>query len=324
MRGEGINITKYPATLTTYVKGENVRTEVAGGEVRIYKGETKQTYILDPEKKTYYLQRTFTPRGGAPGGQDGQGGPGGQDNANAAGGGQGGPGGPGGPGGRFGMQMDSHLSTVKATGDSITQSISGTSATKYDISGTVNIKLPTFGGRRRQQSDDDANATPPAPRTITVKVSGEIWFADDVKLPDDKEIQSRVLSSVLASAPQLVQPLQEEIVKVGLLPLASKLVVETSISGSDQPQKATVSYKLTSLTNTDVDDSLFQAPDDYTKVQAPSFGGRGGRRGQDGGQGGGGGQGGATDQGAQAGGDAGGPGGPPPDGGGMTPPPDGN
>jgi len=286
---------KFPATVTTYIKGDNVRTEITGGEIVIYNSSTKQTLVLDPAKKTYTVRRSFNR--GRRGGQNaagGQGAPGGQDAA----GGQGAPGGGnapggfgGGPGGGFPNMFKTNLTTTKADD---AKTIGDSPATKYSSTGTIDFTPPNFAAMFGGGGQDAA--------TVTHKfnISSEIWYADSIKLPTNQTAQTQLISLITAPLPDIATPLEEEIAKNGSLPLASNITATLNDAGA-APQKVVATFETSATSSKDLDDSLFVAPEGYTKV-TQTFGGFGGGPGGGGGFGGG--------PGGGGGGGDGGPGGP--------------
>lgn len=268
---------QYPETVTTYIKGDYVRTEVKGGEVRIYNGERQRIYHLNPTDKTYWTEDAGDNNGGF-------------------------------GGGRFQIKVDSNLNikpadTTKA--ENATQ-VAGAKAQKYLLSGTVTMSF--------ERNDDNGGGQPAQPQGGNggnggrrrggfgmgpITMSGEVWASNSITLPTDDKFLLAAFSEQLApggrQARMLVQPLVDQIENLKAIPLKSKISV--TIQRQNNPITITATYAATSVSTAALDDSLFRAPDDYEHVDPPQRGfggggfggGGGGRRRGGGGFGGGGG-----------------------------------
>jgi hypothetical protein len=257
-----------PATVTTYYKGKMARTEVQGGQVPIYDGGESKVYILHPDQKTYsvlsvsqLLEQPSTPmRQNAP--------------ASAR---------------RRDLQFDTDVRLVKSD---TTKAIAGKEARRYVITASMQprqrargprgglMRFPRAGfpgGRRRfpgsgflrsgglgdqGQAGQGGRSGPPS-----VEVQGEYWLADTAFLPGgDKSPLLPLLQQTLNAGP-ILKDLNDKLVKMKLVPLASKMTVTLTPPGAGSQEPMVTAMEVKAITDEPLADTLFKVPADYKEVK---------------------------------------------------------
>lgn len=288
-----------PRTVTAFFQGTNSRTEITDGPVILYNGMDGKTTVLDPLRKTYFVQ-------------PGQ--PGAQDMPGMAGGGR--------------MSMQGRMDVKPASG---TQTLLGSQAQKYAVSGFLKMDAssPPMGGGRGGRGGgfpggngpgmDQGGPPPPdgfggpppggggmrgpggpggfggpgrgprMPQGLTV--AGDVWLSDSVKLPsDDKATLLPLLREILPGGGPLLLPFAGSVSKTHELPLLAKITLTPTPPPAppqgqgDNPADAppppppptVVTMTVTSVSQSALAASLFAVPQGYTESAPPRpFGGRG-------------------------------------------------
>jgi len=272
-RPGGAPAAQYPQTVTTYIKGDKARTEVKGGEIRIYNGERQRTYFLNPTDKTYWIEDS------------------GDSNRTS----------------RFGtLKVDSTLTLNSAdlAKPENSKTVAGSAAQKYVLAGTITVSF------QRSTTDNNGAAAPGAGGNDAngagrrsgrggmgpVSMNGDIWVSSTVPLPTDNKFVLAALTGQLSSGGRnrsMASPLTDLVASLKGIPLKSK--ISATMTMRDTTRTVTTTYDVKSVSTDSIDDSLFRAPDDYAHVDPPRRG-FGGRRGGDNGNGGAAGQGGVQQQ----------------------------
>ncbi|MDX1933836.1 MAG: hypothetical protein SFU56_14655 [Capsulimonadales bacterium] len=223
---------------TSYYKGEKQRieTEKPGGKtVTISDLATGTTYTLNPAKKTYTVFKLSDIEAMT------------ADNPI--------------------MQMLKIETQTTITPGTATKSIAGKNAKQYTYN--TSFKMSLEGG------DDQIAAFAQMMPTITIK--GEQWTTEDVRFPVNyqKIAQTNMARSI---PPMMAKGMSEMIEKMATIkgfPLSSVVTVSFILPKNAAPQAAASMPKEPIITTTEVksiseenlDDSLFELPKDYTEVK---------------------------------------------------------
>lgn len=274
-----------PQTVTTYYKGANARTEVAGGTTTLYDGASGKIYTLSPADKTYYAQSyqdILEAKQASSGEQGAQ------------------------------TKVDSSIDVKPGEQTAV---LLGAAAKAYTVSGVVTItpQRRSFGGARGggggrhhgrggggfpggggggfpgggggfpllQQGSYPGDGGPDGGqgggysrgggRTRTVEVSGEFWLSDAVKLPDDKKATALpLLQAASMGGSAALKALVDSLNKKKDIPLRSRLTFTHTVAGTGAQDALTTATQVTSVSFAPISDALFRLPLGYTQVAAPA------------------------------------------------------
>jgi hypothetical protein len=256
-----------PETVTTYFKGGNARTEVAGGPVTLYNGAEEKVYTLDPTQKTYFVRSVKDIQQPPP------------DPAT---------------GGSAAMKVNADLSLSPGDG---AKTFAGVPSKVFILSGTVVVSpersggsrggggfggggrhhrggggFPGGGGGGYPSGGDEGGGTPGGGvrgRSRVVEVSGEYWLSDTLKVPDDRK--ATLLPAFLMDDPGqafVFKSLADNLGKKKEIPLDSRITLTYTAPQGGQ-ETVTTTTEVTSVSQTALPDALFQLPTGYTQVAPP-------------------------------------------------------
>jgi len=271
-----------PETITTDYKGNQARTEILGGPIALFDLGKDKVYRLDPAKKTYYvlpLKKMEEEQNQMPG--------------------------------RMAGRMQAEAQTDLKLPDTVeTKTIAGVTAKKYDLSGSIRLKpkqsgnfggfsgggifgsgfpggsggFPGGGGGSHHGRHGGGRSGRQMPVT---EISGEVWLADAVKLPEDKKASALPsVQALIFGADPALKSFSDALDKGKLLPLSSTITItrdarqprgdDQSDSGSGNDAETgsatiiTTTMQVKSLSQETLPETLFQVPSGYTQVDPPS------------------------------------------------------
>ncbi len=251
-----------PQTVTAYYKGGNARVEVEGGIIRIFNGKDGKVYTLDPVAKTYYVQTLKQLADASTEDPDSR-----QSGS---------------------LKVSSDLSVSPGDGN---KSCAGLDSKPFVLSGSISIShkqssagglLSSLGGLAGGLGGlgglagglagglggggDQQGGGRRSGAAKQVEVSGEYWFSNTVKLPDDKG--ATVLPALYTGAQIqgfVCKALSDKLVKMKGLPLDSRIAVSSSQRDGSQ-RTITRTTEVTSVSLHPLPDGLFQLPVGYTQL----------------------------------------------------------
>jgi len=231
----------FPQTVTAYYKGSHARIEEGNGPVSLYDFTTGKVARLDPARQTYFIAPIDRM--------------------------------PGGPGRhRQGPPMDGKITLTAADG---TKTIAGQSARSYTVSGSLSPKGGGFPGGPPPDGGGQGGEKPKD--TIT----GTVWFSDGVALTSDSKYAALPLTRLLVfMAGPVAKPLGDALNSQKLIPLESAITVthplpprrDSDASSDNGASTVTITTTMTVMfvSQSALDDSLFQPPSGYTQIDAPA------------------------------------------------------
>jgi hypothetical protein len=270
--GDGESTTvPQPVTVTTYLKGNMGRVEFGSEKIVLYDGQAGKIYTLFPASKTYYAMDAKT----------------GFDSANGA----------------LGRApKNSHWVTFLNM-DKTSESgvVMGRSTNKYNIYGMTRLETDEFGGGMGGggfgrhhggfgrggggPAGGDAGSVPAggggpgddgsgggggsasgSRRRSGVQFTGETWLAGGVVLPkEDRCAMLLVLRAAAGPAPFL-KSWSDWLMKQKLLPLRNRITITRNAYQEAPVEPTVVTSDVKSVTDGNLDPSLFALPGDYSPL----------------------------------------------------------
>ena len=269
----------FPETLTAYYQGSRARLEITGGEIMLFDGAAGKVYRLAPDKKTYYvlsLKKLQEQQGRLTG--------------------------------PMAERMNLEVKTdLKAADAADTKTITGLTAQKYQVSGSISLQpkesgggggifggggfpgggggfpgggggFPGGGGGGHHHHGSGGGGRGSGRRTPATTISGEIWLSDALKLPSDKKASLvPAVQELLFGGDAALKPLAEALGKKNFLPLGSTITVtrparrarggDQEESGSSSESQETPAQTITTTMHVQ---SVSQEPLPEALFQTPS------------------------------------------------------
>ncbi|HEY3268553.1 MAG TPA: hypothetical protein VGM37_16665 [Armatimonadota bacterium] len=103
------------------------------------------------------------------------------------------------------------------------------------------------------------------------EVTGSVWIADGPALETGRKDKTGALPFASQMAPPcpLLKPLAEQLTKLGVVPLSSRIEISISAPNGGTATAITASYDVNEIDAGPVDDAVFRVPDGFTLVDAP-------------------------------------------------------
>lgn len=233
---------KFPQTVTTFYKGDSVRTEV-GGVVTIQDAAADKLYTLDPVKKTY----TETSLAKL------------MDQVNPF----------------LAMMKFDVKGDVKEGGE--TRTILGMPAKNYRIAMTMAMSMAAPGA-----PDASGGQAAPSGPLMTMKLEGEHWTTEGLELRTNaQQMMASSALRLLGPMMQGMKPLTEKMNVIKGTPLSSKMTITLTtgqaLAGAALKEPMVITSEAKSIGNDPLADTLFKVPADYKlREAAPMMPGMGG------------------------------------------------
>ncbi|MDR3710458.1 MAG: hypothetical protein P4L33_19335 [Capsulimonadaceae bacterium] len=253
--------------VTLFYKGARTRTETDGSnQITIYDGIADKIYTMDTYRRTFYVVplNHYIDAVGKPAG----------DAANF-------------------FDIDSDLKFTKSDDAGI---VSNHPARRYALAGNVQCEpkhesrppvviFPGWGypGGHRGFLRRDGGAVEAEP--ARAQLEGDVWFADDIRLPREKHLSHLGLARILAAGSDLVvQPMLDQLNKMQRIPLKSRIKVTLTPARQIRqapyddavplapplPDVTVTTLSVESINADAVDAGLFVVPGDFTEVLPPA------------------------------------------------------